>query len=510
MSIKRNTIANFSGQLYKAVMGIVMLPIYFQFLGEESYGLLAFHGMIGAWLSLLTASVAPTLARQVAFARGRAELGGARFREMVRSFELILLTTGLVILALIWSGSEWLATQWLSVESIDISDVAYCIALMGVMVGLAPGVSYYSSGLSGLERQVWLSVFNIGFSTIRFAGAYVLLRWVTQDVVSYFQYQLVLGVIELIVIAWKFYDFQPTDARRNDPGFKFSWSAIKPVLPFTAGIAYTAMLWVLMTQSHKLILSHLLPLSEFGYFAMVVLLANGVLLLSGPINRAILPRLTMFYSQGSRVELLKLYRTTTQFLAAIVFPVSGMLAFFAQPVIYVVTGNESAAAWGAPLLTWFAMGNAILVIAGMQYNLQFAHGNVRMHVVNTTINAALQVPILAYVAFNYGALTVAQTWFVIRLITFFVWPPIVHHKFAPGTHWKWMTSCVFLPLLGSMLGLLVVSYLLECSGLMTDYNSRWQIASILMVAGLCVLFVCAIVSSEVRNTAFRLVFHSSK
>jgi len=505
MSIKRNTVANFTGQIYKATISIAMLPLYLHLLGEEAFGLVAFFSLLNSWLVLLSASLAPTLARQVAFARGRGDLGGRRFRKMLRSLEFIVLGIGLAIALLVWLGSGWLATSWLTVKALSFAEVSYCIVLMGVMIGLAPGVALYSSGIGSLERQVWLNGFSIFFATLRFGAVYVLLRWVSNDVVHYFEYQLAVSMLELIIIARKFYNCQPVDTRKEDPGLAFSWSEIRSVLPFTMGIAYTSILWVFMTQSDKLVLSHVLSLSDFGFFGIVVLLANGVLLFSGPINGAVLPRLTMLHSRGDNNEMLALYRTTTQFLSVIAFSVGGMLAIFPELIIYALTGNRAAAEWGAPVLTWFALGNAILVLVSMQYSLQVVHGQVRMHVINTTINAIIQVPVLVFVAFNYGALAVAKAWFVIRIVTFFIWPAIVHYKFAPGLHWKWMTYDVTLPALGSILGLVFLKLFFGSSTTLLDSGSRIELLAVLCLSAIGVLIVGSLAASEVRIRGVEIV-----
>jgi hypothetical protein len=48
------------------------------------------------------------------------------------------------------------------------------------------------------------------------------------------------------------------------------------------------------------------------------------------------------------------------------------------------------------------------------------------------------VPIIYYAAVNYGAEGAGLSWFVFRLIWFLGWTPIVHHRFAPGLHMKWL------------------------------------------------------------------------
>jgi O-antigen/teichoic acid export membrane protein len=505
MSVSKNSIANYAGQIYRVAIGIVMLPLYLRFLGAEAYGLVGFFVLLNSWLMLLTAGVAPTLARQVAFSRGRGELDRREFREMLRSLEMIVVGAGVLAMLLIWIGSDWLAAEWLTVKTLVPADVAQCICLMGVVIGLGWVGGFYSSGVSGLERQIWLNGYRIGFATLRFGGAYFLLRWVSQDVVDFFKYQLVVSLIELIVIAWKFYDLQPAGARKHDPGLAFSWPVLRPVLPFAMGITYTSTLWVLMTQSDKLILSHVLSLTEFGYFSIVIVIANGVLQFSGPITAAVLPRLTMLHAQGNNAAMLALYRETTQFLSVIVFSVSGMLALYSKPLIFALTGSQDAAEWGAPALRWFALGNAILVIVGMQYSLQFVHGKLKMHVINTTINAVFQVPTLVFVAFHYGAVAVALAWFCIRLITFFVWPAIVHHKFAPGLHWKWLGRDVMLPLLGAALGLGLTEMWMTYRPLTINFESRLATIAILIAFGIGLLAVSSLFAREVRRRGLQLV-----
>ena len=503
MSLKKNVLANYAGQAYTTLIGIVMLPFYLEFLGAEAYGLVGFFTLLNSWLALLVAGVSPALARQVAHFKGLGELGGHNFRVILRSIELIVLGLAVATALGVWLASSWLATQWLTVKAIPLPDVAYCIVLMGVMVGLRWGVSLYAGSLGGMERQVWLNGFGILLSTVRFVVAYALLRWVTRDPAHYFEFQLIVSVLELAVVANKFYGCQPAGGRKSDPGLTFSWPALRKLLPFAMGIGYTSMLWVFMTQSDKLILSHVLTLAEYGYFAVVVVIANGVLQFSAPINQAVLPRLTLLLSQGHESDMLVLYRKTTQFMVVAVASVSGVLAMFPQQILFALTGNQETAIWGAPVLTWFALGNGILVIVGMQYLLQYAHGKVRMHVINTTINAAVQVPILAFVALNYGAVEVAITWFAIRSVTFFIWPTVVHRKFAPGLHWQWLTKDVMSPFLGAALGLGLAHWFV--AGVPELMVGRFQIASILVGAGVLVLLASGMLASDVRGALVRLV-----
>ena len=72
----------------------------------------------------------------------------------------------------------------------------------------------------------------------------------------------------------------------------WDWAPLKPVLRFSLMIAFTSSVWIFATQTDKLVLSRILPLADYGYFTLAVLVASGIQVLSGPVGNAIMPRLT--------------------------------------------------------------------------------------------------------------------------------------------------------------------------------------------------------------------------
>ena len=68
--LKKNIIANYIGQFYLIVIGIIMLPFYLEYLGAEAYGLVGFFALMQSWMVLLDMGISPTLSREVARVRG--------------------------------------------------------------------------------------------------------------------------------------------------------------------------------------------------------------------------------------------------------------------------------------------------------------------------------------------------------------------------------------------------------------------------------------------------------
>jgi len=440
LNVKRNSIANYIGQSYSILIGLVVTPLYLKYLGAEAYGLVGFFALMQAWLLLLDLGLTPTLARQVAYARGQKD-GFESFKKLLRSFELIFIAIAIVVILGVYLSSGWVAAIWIKAETLSFSTLTYCIGLMGVMVGLRWFVGLYRSGISGMEYQVWLNIVSIILASLRFIGALVLLIYFTQDVRHFFIYQLVIGTFELWVFAYYFYRKLP--ATEHLPKLlEFDWLLVKSVLPFTLGIAYSSAIWILVTQTDKLILSGVLSLADFGYFSLVALIAGGVTALSGPISQAIMPRMTLLISQGKRKEMLLIYRQASQLVLLISLSVSLMIGLYAEQILFAWTGDRVAAAWGGDVLIWFALGNGILAIGAFQYYLQNAFGHLRFHVIGSTVSALIQLPIIYYAAVNYGAQGAGIAWFCFRLIWFLCWTPIVHKRFVPGFHLEWVCNDV--------------------------------------------------------------------
>lgn len=490
-SLKWNASANFVGLGYATLIGIAVLPLYLQYLGAEAFGLVGFFLVLQAWMQIFDLGMSPLVSRQTAQARGQ-NTNFLELRRLLRSLELIVVIIALLAFSALAGGSSWIADNWLNVASLGTDKVANCIVLMSAIIGLRFFASLYRSGVQGMERQVRLNVANILLVTLKFAGAFLLLKFLTQEITHFFIYQLAVGVLELLVMITMFYRCIPV---MEKVGVAMYWASLKPVLPFAAGMAYTAAIWVLMTQLDKLVLSNILPLPQYGYFSLVAIVATGISQIGAPISQAILPRMTYLLSQGDEQGMVLLYRQSTQLMAVIILPLTAIIAFFSAELLFAWTGDRHAAEWAGPVLFWFALGNGILAIGAFQFYLQFAHGKLKMHVIFNSIAAAVQIPLIIYVAYRYGVMAVAVTWFVLRLLSFIVWTPIVHKKFAHGIHWSWLLGDIG-PSFAMTSVLLIV---LMGLGIPFEHMSRLLIIAALIGIGLLMLLCNTLVSRAPRN-----------
>jgi O-antigen/teichoic acid export membrane protein len=496
-NIKANVVANYAGHIYTMLIGVVMLPFYLQYLGAEPYGLVGFYTVVQSWLQILNMGLSPTFGREMAASRGKKD-GAYDIRGLLRSLEFLFLPLAGATIVFFWTANQWISVNWLVAKRLSTSDIALCVGLMGTIVGLHWMTSLYNSGIKGSERQVWENIFRIAMASLRAIGGLILVSQISNDIRHYFLYQLALAAIELAVLHRKLYSLLPEPLKSF---YGFDWGAMRRILPFALSVGYLAALWVLLTKLDKLILSKLIPLAEFGYFTIAVVVSGTILALNGPITQALLPRMVMLFSSGKNDQMLALYRKATQFTVVVVFSVTCIFAVFSQELIHAWTGNTAAAESGKYVLAFYALGNGILAVGGFQYILQFAHGKLKLHVYFTTISAAISLPAIILMTMHYGAPGAAFAWFALRLISFFIWTPIIHHIFAPGLHLKWL----FQDIGPGLVATLACAFLLSHLDLWQHDLSRPSMFLTLIGLGLIVLCINVLTAREVREYLFKML-----
>ncbi|AHY43382.1 polysaccharide biosynthesis protein [Stutzerimonas decontaminans] len=485
LSVIRNTSLNYLGQAYALLIGILILPFYLGHLGAEAYGLIGFFAVLQAWLQLLDAGMSPALVRQVAHYRGQGDLaeGHGPAGRLLRSFELLLLPIALITCVSIFFGSGWIAHTWLQARELSTTTITECISLMGLMVGMRLYATLYKSGLQGVELHGWLNAANMLIATLRYFGGLFLVAYISQDPLDFFLFQAAVALAEMLAFASKAY--VQLSSPRLFTGI--DWRVIRPVLPFAGGMFFTSLLWIVLTQLDKVLLSKVLLLKEYGYFSLVALITTGIMTLTNPLVQTLLPRMTMLVAEGRIGEMERLYLNASRFVCSVLFPMAAVIAWHGQSLIFAWTGDLAAAEWSERLLFWYVPGSALMAVGAFQFYLQYAYGQLRLHIWYSVISTAISVPIVAYAALVHGAYGAALAWFFLRLTTFVVWPPMVHRRFAPGLQAIWARDMLRISAM-TALGLALGEPLFA----LIASDNRFDILLALAVSGaICLLLVAA-------------------
>lgn len=457
MSLKHNILASYASQIYVTLIGIVTLPLYLKYMGAEAYGLVGFFSMLQVWFNLLDMGLTPTVARETARFQG-GSISALSYRSLLRALQFIFVSVAFFGGGAIFVFSDWIAKNWLEVQNLPLEQVGIALKIMAGAIALRWISGLYRGCISGSENLVWLGIFNICIATIRFLGVLPVLMWWNDPIKSFFIYQVATAIIELTVLSIKSHFLFPPLGK----GEVMSWSPsslfppIASVLRFSISIAFTSSVWVLVTQTDKLMLSKLLPLADYGYFTLAVLAASGIMMIGGPISNALMPRMARMHAEGSEEKLIVLYRTATQIVAAITMPASAIISLFPEQILLIWTGDAVVANHAAPLLRLYALGNVFLSISAFAYYLQFAYGDLRFHLIGSALFASILMPMLIWSTKNYGAVGAGYSWLITNALYFFFWIPKIHEKFLKGFHGKWMLHDLLPAALGSVFSSVVL------------------------------------------------------
>lgn len=435
MSLKINIFASYASQFYVTAVGILTLPLYLKYMGAETYGLVGFFTMMQAVFQLLDVGLTPTMARETArFNGGTDDVNN--LRQLLRTLEGIFVAIAVLGAICIYAGSYFIAYSWLNVKELPLEDVQYSVKLMAIMVALRWISGLYRGTITGFEQLVWLGGFNAAIATARFILVIPFFIYVGTSPKYFFTYQCLVAACEAAILIVKTYKILPnSNTNQRTP---WGLESLRKVLSFSLSMAMLSGIWIMVTQIDKLILSKLLPLADYGYFTLAVLVASAVLMISGPISTAILPRMTRLQAEGDEKKLIKIYRNATQIVAMLAVPACLILSFFPEQVLWMWTGDIQTAAQSAAVLRLYALGNGILIFAAFPYYLQFAKGKLRLHLIGSLLFLILLIPALTWSTWHFGAEGAGYAWLISNAVYFSVWTPYVHMNFVKNLHKKWL------------------------------------------------------------------------
>lgn len=491
MSLQRNIIANYISQIYVAAVGILILPLYIQYMGAEAYGLVGFFTMLQAWFGLLDMGLTPTIGRETARYKG-GSMSALEYRQLFRALSSIFIFIALIGGGSLFIFSEIISTQWLNVSELAMEEVVVAVQIMAISVALRWLGGLYRGVITGSEKLVWLSAFNALIATLRFIAVFVTMSLYGFTPFVFFMHQLVVAIIEVTGLYLMNNRLLPPKAEIKN---RIGWSIepVKPVLKFALTIAFTSSVWVLVTQTDKLVLSGILPLDEYGYFTLAVLVASGIMIISGPISSAIMPRMARLYAEGKETDVISVYRNSTQVVSIISGAASVTIACCANQLLYAWTGDLVLSEKAAPILSLYALGNGVLAVAAFPYYLQYAKGNLRYHLIGNAVMVCLLIPAIIFAATYYGGVGAGYVWLFMNTFFLLTWIAYVHYKLEPGLHLQWLFKdilAIYIPMLVVAIPVIYFSFINE---------SRLSSLLYIIVVGFIVILVAAVSSSLVRS-----------
>jgi O-antigen/teichoic acid export membrane protein len=255
-------------------------------------------------------------------------------------------------------------------------------------------------------------------------------------------------------------------------------------------------------QLDKIILSRVLPLEQFGYYALAASVAAVMYRAFSPVYQAVFPRLSQLAKSGEMDLVRKVYHDAAQVVSVLVIPAAVMLSFFSHEALALWLRDPAIASKSAAILSVLVIGTAMYSIYHIPYALQLAFGWTSLPLYTNVAAVVIVAPAMLIAARLYGGIGAALVWVVVNMLYLTVPIQVMHKRLIPGAQWKWYAEDIGRPLLCAVLIALCGRTLL-----MTLPSAVPRIA-VLGVTALAMLSLAAmsvpVTAQRIRNLTHRL------
>jgi O-antigen/teichoic acid export membrane protein len=452
VSSRRELLANFAGQFWVAAMGFAFVPLYLRYLGVEAYGIIGFMATLQAWTSILDLGLTPGITREMGHVVA-GERSPAEGRGVFRTFETTIVGLAILAATAIAFVAPWATDHWLRLDALSRADVATALGLIGCLVALRFVIGLYRGTILGLQDAVHFNAATALFATARNGGAVMVIALLTPSLAAFVGFQVVVTIAEATYFAVRIRNRLPTAT----PVAWFDVAIIRRLWRFSAGVALTAILAIGLTQVDKLLLSTMLPLSDFAAYFLAATLAGALLMVAGPVAATAFPRFSELVARQAHDELRASYHSSCQIVSVLVMPTALVLCCYSMQILVWWTRDAAVAAKAAPVFEILVAGTALNALMQIPYMAQLSHGWVRLGVKANFVGCLVLIPAILFVVPRFGAIGAGLVWLALNAAYVLVVIPLMHLRVMPGECWNWYWRDNLVPAGASALVVLLAS-----------------------------------------------------
>ena len=482
------------GRAWSMVLAVVFIPLYLKFLGIEAYGLVGFFAALQSIFGIMDFGIGMTLNREMA------RLSAVEGKEQERRD--LLSDSGVDLLgnrpagggrrggpraadlALLGQSRQPLRERGRERGPADGAGDGAAVPVL-LLPGRADGDA--AAGAAERDRRRRRHAARRGGGLDPVAGV-----------------ALHPGVLRVAgrrgsrgTVACGFHLWRSLPASAARPRFRSA--LLRDVWRFAAAVSGNAIVGVFLTQIDKVVLSGMLSLEMFGYYALAGTVAASVWSIILPINTALFPRFAELTELRNDASLSELYHRSCQFLAVVLLPISATLAFFSREIMLIWTSNPITAEKTYLVVTLLVIGTTMNGLSSVGSYLLSASGWPQLVLFTNLASAILLVPGIVLMTSRFGTAGAAIIWMMLNSIYLLFTIPFMHRRLLKGEMWRWYREDVGMPLVGVLVFGGITRLLLP------DFLSRWATFGYITGAWFLILAVTILLAAHVRSEVSRRV-----
>ena len=356
--------------------------------------------------------------------------------------------------------APWIARGWVQAQSLSADRIELLVRLMGLVIALEWLFTFYAGGLLGLQRQVLYNAWYALLSTLRYVGVLPILWYASPSLEAFFGWQAAVGLLGAAVtgrLVWLSLSGPERPQFRTD--------MLRAVWRFAAGASAVSLAGLLLSQLDRILLTRLVPLSEFGYCGLALTGASLLQGLVSPVFAAVFPRLAA--AVATRDHAARRFSTITGGAGCSrppVLPLAAVMLFFSPELLRLWTRDVEVAGRTEVLLRVMTVSAACNRLLMVPYALLLAHGRMRLPILMNVVAIAVLTLLTVWAALAYGSLGASVGWAAYNVLNVAIGMQLVHRRVLPGERWTWYVQDVARPALVA-LSLTAVGWLVVPRGL---------------------------------------------
>jgi O-antigen/teichoic acid export membrane protein len=485
---ERNTIANLSGTIWSVLLGLVCVPLLIRFLGAEAFGLVGLFLTLQSIFAFLDLGVGATLNREIARLSATGTDPGEP-RDLVFTLQAIYWAAAIVIAIATIVFAPFIAGVWLKPHSLPVAAVTACVRMMGAAIALQFPFVFYQCGMLGLQRHVLFNTLSAVVAALRSAGILLLVAFVSSTPQMYFGGQIVVSAGATIASAVLLWRILPSSGGRRP---RFRRDLLQRVWRFSTAWSVNSLATLALLQGDRIVLSTVLPLEMFGWYALAQRLAAGLYAIIIAVDGVIFPHFSGAVATANDREIAHVYHRGAEIMAVLLIPTAVVTALFSRELLTLLTRDAAAVRNAHLVLTLLAAGMLLHGLFQAPYYMQLAYGRWRLISTTNGVLVATILPLYVIGGKMFGAVGAAAV-FVLLNLGWAVTMPLMHRRFVRGEERRWLVHDVSLPLAGAF-GAAAVAFVLLPRG-----TGVVQLLLFLAVAGLATLGATAVAAPDIRS-----------
>lgn len=425
--VTSNILYNLLGQGAVLALSFIAVRFIFRRLGADAYGLISFNFLLTALiLGASELGISSTTVREVS---AHSQQEPDYVRDLVRTASLLYWGLWLAFAVVLFAAAPLLVRNWVQLTTLTPAEAVGPLRVLSIAALTALPKTLYVSLFRGRQRMEFNNSIDVATSLVQQGGvvAIIAAQGTLLMVAAWIAVSMVGSILAYLAIAARLFGW-----RALVPGY--SQLVVRRNLRFSRHMMSISILAMIQTQTDKLFVSRLLPISSLGLYSFVSTLGLRAAFVTTAVAQAALPSLSRLYQAGAEDELNGQYRRLQDLVCFGTLPVFVAITFFSRPLLGYLFSDAIASSLLLPtafLSLGFFMNGTITI----PYTMSLAVGRPEIAVRLNLVALLVVTPLTAALVFAYGIPGAAFSWVFYQLFAYVYVVP------------RWCAECLEIPTL---------------------------------------------------------------